>query len=136
MKPDGTYQEIPKNEYAPLGIYMVNQPATVYKPSFDDSMKVRKTYDPVQYYQSNAEDMLSKKICITAWHPGFLDDHILKESSCMEARIVDVIALCSDELKQWIKTNHVELINYRDALCGTNEYQNHLKIMGSDLAIH
>lgn len=135
MKPDGGFVETPKEEYAALGIYMVNQPATVYKPSFDDSMKVRRTYDPVKYYQSNAENMLEKKVCITAWHPGFLDDHILKESSCAEARIVDMIALCSDDLKTWIRENHVELINYRDALYGTREYQNHLKVTGSDLAV-
>ncbi|MCD8381226.1 MAG: ChbG/HpnK family deacetylase [Lachnospiraceae bacterium] len=134
-KPDGGYVETPSEEYASLGIYMVNQPATVYKPSFDDSMTVRKTYSPVKYYQSNAENMLSKEVCITAWHPGFLDDHILKESSCTEARIVDMIALCSEELKAWIKENHVELINYRDALYGTHDYQNHLKVTGSDLAV-
>jgi len=136
MKPDGTFLETPAEKYANLDIYMVNQPATIYKCSFDDSMAVRKTYNPIEYYQSNAEDMLSKKICITAWHPGFLDDHILRESSCTEARIVDMIALCSDKLKKWIKDNHVELVNYRDALYGTREYQNHLKATDSSLAIH
>lgn len=134
MDMNGGYAETPKDEYAGLGIYMVNQPATVYKASFDDSMSVRKTYSPVKYYQSNAEDMLSKEICITAWHPGFLDDHIYQESRCAEARIVDMIALCGDELKTWILENHVELINYRDALYGTKEYQNHLKAVSSKLA--
>ncbi len=126
MHPDGSFVEKPKEEFAPLNIYMVNQPATVYKTIYHDSMAVRRTYDPVKYYQSNAEDMLSKEICITAWHPGYLDDHILKESSCTEARIVDLMALCSQELKDWIRDNHVELINYRDALYKTHEYQNYL----------
>jgi hypothetical protein len=38
-------------------------------------------------------------------------------------------------LKNWIKENHAELINCRDALYGTREYQNHLKLIGSDLAM-
>jgi predicted glycoside hydrolase/deacetylase ChbG (UPF0249 family) len=135
MQPDDSYQESPLPEYESLGIYMVNQPATVYKPMYDDSMTIRKTYDPVAYYQSNADDMLSRNIVITAWHPGYLDDYILSESRCATARVVDVRALCSPALKQWIRENHVELINYRDALYGTHEYQNHLKTVHSDLAI-
>ncbi len=136
MQPDGSYQERPLPRYADLGIYMVNQPATIYKPMYDDSITVRKTqYDPVAYYRNNSENMLSREIVITAWHPGFLDDYILSESRCATARVVDVRALCSPELKQWIKDNHVELINYRDALNGTREYQNHLRFIGSDLAI-
>ncbi len=128
-------QEIPTEEYAGLGIYMVNQPATVYKISYDDSMEKRRQYDPVAYFKSNPEDMLSKEICITAWHPGYLDDHILSESTCQEARIRDLMALCSDELKEWIKENNVELITYRDALYGTHDYQNYLLVTGSGLAV-
>jgi hypothetical protein len=41
--------------------------------------------------------------------------------------------MCDPRLKQWIKENRVELINQRDALYGTHEYQQHLKDIGSDL---
>ena len=38
-------------------------------------------------------------------------------------------------LRNWIKQNDIELVNFRDALFGTNEYQNHLKAIGSDLCM-
>lgn len=133
--PDGRWLEKAAPEYERLDIHMPDQPGTVYIPSFDDSMKVRKTYSPVRYYLDNSEEFLSHQAVITAWHPGYLDDYILKESTCMEARIVDLIALCSDELREWIRKNHVELSNYRDVLYGSREYQNHLKVTGSDLYI-
>ena len=37
-------------------------------------------------------------------------------------------ALCSSELREWVEKNNIELVNFRDALYGTKEYQNHLKV--------
>jgi chitin disaccharide deacetylase len=51
------------------------------------------------------------------------------------ARPADAEALCSDRLKNWIRQNRVELVNFRDALYGTREYQNHLTPIGSDLCM-
>ena len=44
-------------------------------------------------------------------------------------------AALSEEYKNWIIENHVELINFRDALYGTNELQDHLKAINSPLWI-
>ncbi len=68
-------------------------------------------------------------------HPGYLDDYVLAESSCTIPRVKDVEALCSPELKTWIRENKIELVNHRDALYGTNEYQDHLKEIDSPLWI-
>ena len=38
-------------------------------------------------------------------------------------------------MKQWIIDNRIELVNHRDVLYGTHEYQNYLKMTGSPLAI-
>ena len=75
------------------------------------------------------------KIWMRSQHPGFLDDYVLNESSCTIPRVRDVDALCDPRIKQWIKDNKIELINFRDALYGTNEYQQHLKAIGSDLCM-
>lgn len=131
----GSWAELPKPEYEALDIYMVNQPATVYKPCTSPLHAERMAYNPVQYYLDNSDRMLERNIVITAWHPGYLDDYILSESSFTEARPIDVKALCSPVLRQWIRDNQVELINFRDALFGTRQYQNHLKQIGSDLYI-
>lgn len=68
-------------------------------------------------------------------HPGYLDDLILSESTCNVHRVKDIMACCSEKVKNWIIENEVELINQRDVLFGTHEYQNHLKHMNSPLYI-
>ncbi len=68
-------------------------------------------------------------------HPGYLDDYILGESSCTIPRVRDVEALCEPRVRRWVKDNHIELVNKKDAILGTHEYQDHLKAIGSDLAV-
>lgn len=73
-------------------------------------------------------------IWLRSQHPGFLDNYVLAESSCTIPRVKDVEAYTSEVLKNWIRENNIELVNTRDALYGTHEYQDHLKAIGSDLA--
>lgn len=74
-------------------------------------------------------------IWMRSQHPGYLDTYVLAESSCTIPRVKDVEALCSPELKQWIIDNKIELINFHDALHGTNQVQDHLKEINSPLWI-
>lgn len=78
-------------------------------------------------------DVNADKIFVRSQHPGYLDKYILQESSCTIQRVKDVEVLCSEELKNWIRENNVELINMHDALYGTHQYQGHLRSIGSDL---
>ena len=50
-----------------------------------------------------------------------------------ECRDIDVRDLCSEELKQWIIENRVELVNYQDAIEGTRNYQNYLRVTKNPL---
>lgn len=118
-----------------LNIYMPNQPATVYQKCYSDDYRIRMEYDPVQYYLGDEGDILDKHIALTAWHPGYLDDYIMSESRMGECRVMDVRALCSAEIKQWVINNGIELVNHRDALYDTHEYQNHLRAINSPLAV-
>ena len=79
---------------------------------------------------------------MNAWHPGYVDYFVYQEGdygplalNYIAIRTVDVHALCSDEVKGWIKEHNIELVNIRDALFGTRDYQNHLRAIGSDLAV-
>ncbi len=74
-------------------------------------------------------------IWMRSQHPGYLDDYVLADNSCTIPRVKDVEALCSPALKQWIIDNKIELINHKDALYGTSEYQDHLKEINSPLWI-
>lgn len=132
--PNGTIIEADP-EYQCLNIYMPNQPATVYKKCYSDSFKERSDYDPVRYFINDEDHLMDKHIVLTAWHPGYLDPYVMHESRLWDPRVEDVSALCSEELKKWIIENKIELINHRDALYGTKEYQNHLHSINSPLAV-
>lgn len=133
-KPDVNGKIVPALEkHSHLGIYMPNQPATVYKTCYSNIYSERMSYDPVKYYVNDEGSILDKAIALTAWHPGYLDPYIMNESSLAEGRVIDVIALCSSELKQWIIEHEIELVNHRDALYGTHEFQNHLRSINSPL---
>jgi predicted glycoside hydrolase/deacetylase ChbG (UPF0249 family) len=123
------------DKYKELNIDMPSQQQTAYKPLYSNLLEIRKIYDPVKYFIDDIDHILESEISISAWHPWYLDDYILGDSSFTVARPKDVGALCSIELKQWIKDNNIELINHRDAIYGTKEYQNHLKVIDSELAI-
>ena len=87
---------------------------------------------------ADPDELLKEEIVITAWHPGYLDDVIFNmfpKNHFHTARVIDIAAMCSPALKQWVVDKQVELINMRDALLGTREYQNHLRAVGSSLYI-
>ncbi len=88
-------------------------------------------YDPLGAIMEMPID--DSVIYMRSQHPGYLDDYVLAESSCTIPRVKDVEALCSPALKAWIIANKIELVNYRDALFGSHEYQDHLKAVGSPL---
>jgi chitin disaccharide deacetylase len=113
----------------------------------DSISEVEEKYDPVLYYTEDRSGILNypeDNIIMTAWHPGYVDYYVYrlgerinrpKARQWVICRTQDVSALCDIRLKNWIKANRIELVNTRDALYGTSEYQNHLRIIGSDLSI-
>ena len=43
--------------------------------------------------------------------------------------------MTDDRLRNWIKANNIELVNQRDGLFGTTEFQDHLRAVKSPLAL-
>ena len=79
-----------------------------------------------------------------AWHPGYVDYYVYRTGERANSaraqqfvisRVQDVSAMCDVRLRSWIKQNNIELVNFHDALYGSDEYQNHLKATGSDLVM-
>jgi predicted glycoside hydrolase/deacetylase ChbG (UPF0249 family) len=113
----------------------------------DSISKVEKEYDPVLFYTQDRAGILKYPpdvITWQAWHPGYVDYYVYRlgervsrarAQQFVVGRTQDVSALTDVRLKNWIKENRIELVNFRDALYGTREYQNHLRVSGSDLAI-
>jgi predicted glycoside hydrolase/deacetylase ChbG (UPF0249 family) len=119
---------------------------TAYIDLLTDSIsKVEKEYDPVLFYTEDRAGILKYPadwIFVQAWHPGYVDYYTYRlgeranrprAQQFVVGRTQDVAALCDVRLKNWIKQNRIELVNFRDALYGTHEYQNHLRVVGSDL---
>lgn len=110
-----------------------------------DSITALLEYDPIRFYTEDESHLLhvnDGSITVHAWHPGYVDYYVYRRgdytppAQCFkDIRTVDVHALCSEEVKNWIRENQIELINMRDALYGTNEYQNYLYAVGSNLAL-
>lgn len=125
-------------EYSALNIYMPCQKYGTNKNMLEiESYRMKDPYDPVEGFLNDGDGIAGHEVVQLAFHPAFLDDVICYDGGLQfimnRARIIDVHAMCDPRLRQWIKDNRIELINQRDALYGTKEYQNHLKQIGSDL---
>lgn len=48
------------------------------------------------------------------FHPGYLDEFILKNSSLTLPRCHDLGTLCDPRVKGWIKENNIELVSFKD----------------------
>lgn len=72
-------------------------------------------YDP---YHSLKRDALktypNNGICMFVCHPGYLDDYVLNNSSLTIPRTKEVEMVCSDEIKEWLINNHIEVVTYDD----------------------
>jgi len=110
-------------------------------------VNVEKNYDPVLFYTEDRSGILKYPpdvITWQAWHPGYVDYYVYRLGERVNraraqqfviGRTQDVAAMTDPRLRNWIKQNNIELVNFRDALYATNEYQNHLKTIGSDLCM-
>lgn len=113
----------------------------------DSISSVEANYDPVLFYTEDRAGILTAPedvIFTQSWHPGYVDYNVYRlvervarprAQQFVVGRVQDAAAMTDPRLREWIKANNVELINFRDALYGTADYQNHLRQSGSDLAV-
>lgn len=125
---------------------LIPAPNHAYEKVFTESLiEQYEEYDPIKYYLEDPDKMLELPddvIFEQSWHPGYVDYTVYKEGDngprakyFTTVRVQDVAALTSDTLKNWVKEHGIELINFRDALYETHEYQNFLRASDSDLYI-
>ncbi|MBO5998857.1 MAG: hypothetical protein J6P87_04135, partial [Lachnospiraceae bacterium] len=111
----------------------------------EDTLSDAMAYDPVGHFLKNAPVLLqrpSDQTFFTAWHPGYVDAYVMYEGdrgvfakNFLLTRPVDTEALCDRRMKDWVIENKVELVSMADAIYGTRTYQNHLRAIGSPLAV-
>jgi len=132
----------PDDRWADSKIYIMD-PDPAYRAATTDTLELFQNYDPVRYYTDDLFGIGSfpaDAVLEQSWHPGYLDHYNMRDGDYGPRaahftllRIIDVHALCSGELHNWIRENGIELCNFRDALYGTRSYQNHLRMTGNDL---
>ncbi|MBQ1877763.1 MAG: ChbG/HpnK family deacetylase [Erysipelotrichaceae bacterium] len=101
-----------------------------YNPPYD--LSIFKDYNTTRNMKTITWDN-DEQICWTNGHTGYLDDYIMQESSATIHRVEELRGCCDPETKKWIIDNKIELCNFRDALLGTHEYQDHLKEINSPM---
>ncbi|MCD8106145.1 MAG: ChbG/HpnK family deacetylase [Lachnospiraceae bacterium] len=141
-KKEQSGMDLPDAKWEERKIFIAD-PFNAYKALQTNSVDEVENYDPASYYIDDPDHLMEigdDVIVEQSWHPGYLDYYMYREGDYGPranrftlGRILDVEALCSDRLKNWIRENQIELINFRDALYGTQEYQNHLRQAKSDL---
>lgn len=71
-------------------------------------------YDPRAYMEEHLQDIKGHDCCVAIFHPGYLDQYILTHSSFTLIRAMECDFLCSDWLKNWIQTNNIELVDFKN----------------------
>ena len=72
-------------------------------------------YDPFESLKKAAlTDYADGGIPMFIGHPGYLDAYIMKTSSLLNPRVFEVEMACSQETKDFLKENNIEVITYDD----------------------
>lgn len=72
-------------------------------------------YDPFDTLKRAAlADAPEGEIGMVVFHPGYLDAYLMKTSSLLKPRVLEVETACAQETKEWLLAHEVELISYDD----------------------
>ena len=70
--------------------------------------------DLTSYITNDVDGLLQHEYGYLITHCGWADSPLFDLSSFNTCRVKDLEALTSNEVKQWIKDNNIELITYKD----------------------
>lgn len=84
-----------------------NQPMYMYMGSMIEN------YNPLESFKKMFNEA-KEGYNMMIFHPGYLDDYILKVSSLTTARTIETEMLCSKEFKDYLIDNRIELCTYDD----------------------
>lgn len=92
------------NEFIKVGNTKVYITMESMKPDYDPFTSLTKLVENIH------EDGCDVFVC----HPGYLDGFIIKNSSLLWPRALEVDMLCAEETKEFIKKSQVKLVTYDD----------------------
>lgn len=62
----------------------------------------------------NSDALLSREYCFLIGHMGYVDQDLMSLSSYTLYRMMDLEAVVSQEILDWVQSQPVELITYKD----------------------
>ncbi len=74
----------------------------------------QKKVDTTKFITTDQGQLLGHEIGAIISHCGYIDNDLYPLTSFTVIRVKDLACMVSDEIKQWIKDNNIELITYRD----------------------
>ena len=92
--------------------FMDPSKSSLNKKVFDPEAQLAKT--PLEDNLKHAKEYLASEYFEIGGHPGYIDDELLGLTTLSLERCKDAAMMMSPKLKEWIDTNHVELITYYD----------------------
>lgn len=128
----------PHERFKNSTLFMPNQYASGCEPLNEEHIEDMEKYDVKSYFLDDPDKLLEKECVMIAFHPGCVDKFITENNSYLErfyrvASAKDISALTSEWLRKWLLDNNIELVSMRDAVYGTRDYQNHLRLHDSAL---
>lgn len=86
-----------------------------------NSLDYQISLDPIQMFFNECgyiTDFVNNEesIVLLHTHAGYVDREVIEMSTLHMTRVMELSLLCSDQIKEWINNNRVELINIRDLL--------------------
>lgn len=64
---------------------------------------------------------LDRDITLMVTHPGFIDYNLIKSSSLVQERVYEHAMLCDKEVRDWLKKNNIELVDFRKLIKADNK---------------
>ena len=116
-------REFAKEHQIPFAMDVLKQYGFEYYVDYhQNEATMKKIFDPVaQCNRSPLRDLMKRKeellnydYVFIGGHAGYVDAELLSLSTCSIERCKDLELVLSDEVKQWIDDNPIELIDYTD----------------------
>ena len=71
---------------------------------------------PIEWLVEDKAHMLDSEIGYVISHCGYVDAELFKLTSFTTCRAIDLDCMTSDEIKSWIKENHIEVVSFEEVL--------------------
>lgn len=119
-------KQVSKEENVPFAMDYFEKAFTTFQLPDDeevqDNVSVNKVFNaetqlkknPLRKFLKNKDEILKHEFVISCGHCGYVDAELMSLTSLSLERMRDLELVVSEEMKQFVKDNNVQLVNYYD----------------------